>query len=114
MVSYTILSITATAALAFGLAVGFFLAFRMMDRRLQTAREERDRAMDMPNILARRAPVTAAMRADLEKQERKEVAAMQADGDMFGELLQDEVGDEPDDERRASAPAGVDRSLLEG
>ena len=102
------------AAFAIGLSIGFFLAFFIQDRRIQTARLERDRAIDMPNIMARRAPVTAVVRADIEKQEARERQVMKGDAAIFGELMSDEVGDEPVDERTVRAPAGIDPRVLEG
>jgi hypothetical protein len=97
-----------------GLAIGALGMWWLMDRRIQRARTERDRALDMQNVMAHRPPVMAVTLAERAKQERKESAAMQSGDLPLGELGMEEVGDERVDSRDRRAPAGVDRSVLEG
>jgi hypothetical protein len=68
----------------------------------------------MQNVMAHRPPVMAVTLAERAKQEKKEAAAMQSGDLPLGELGLEEVGDERVDSRDQRAPAGVDRSVLEG
>jgi hypothetical protein len=108
------MTIELIAAFALGLAIGSLGMFFPMDRRVQQARTERDRALDMQNVMAHRPPVMAVTLTERAAQEKKEVAAMKKGLSPFGELNCDEVGDERVDDGGARAPAGIDPAVLEG